>query len=431
MPRFLHLADVHLGYEMYGSVERSRDFFYAFQDALERYAIHTQVDFVLIAGDLFEHRHVLPAVLNQAQACLGLLKDAGIPVLAIEGNHDHRPYGTKTSWLRYLAEWDWLILLEPNEDQPDDAACYQPWNPDTKRGGYIDLPCGVRVLGSRWYGSSAPQMIPLLAEGIRQLPPALPYTVMMFHHGLQGQIARYQGALDPKVLLPLKEAGVDYLALGHIHRSYEESKDNPWIFNPGAVEANSIAESQDQCPHGVYLVDLQDGKIQATLKREYRQRPILRLELAVEKTWTAEQVVAETIAYLQTHHPQTVDAIVELRLKGQVGFNRLDVNVRELHDRLHQLSEALILLLRYDVTGTEYNTVTGWDQEEPPPRLTIETGVFTDLLAANETYRDRADYLATGLVDLKQRLLADRPETELYSLAEELLQGDRSGSSVV
>jgi DNA repair exonuclease SbcCD nuclease subunit len=420
MPRFLHLADVHLGYEMYGSAERGLDFFYALQDMLERYALGAtsadQVDFVLIAGDLFEHRHVLPAVLNQAQVCLGMLKEAGIPVLAIEGNHDHRPYGTKTSWLRYLAEWDWLILLEPQEDQEGET-CYTPWNPETKRGGYIDLPCGVRVLGSRWYGASAPQVIPRLAADIAQLPSPPPHTILMFHHGLQGHIARYQGALDLKTLLPFKEAGVDYLALGHIHRNYAE---DGWVFNPGAVEANSIAESQDECPRGAYLVELGTTGIQATLKQDYRQRAILRLKLEVAKTWTASEVEAHAIAHVQAHVGKTSGAIVELCLQGQVGFNRLDVNVRELQERLQEQSGALIFLLRYDVTGTEYNTLTGWDPREPLPRQAIEATVFTDLLAAQELYRYQAEQLATGLIALKEQVLSDRPDTELYQLVEEL-----------
>ncbi|MCS6813390.1 MAG: DNA repair exonuclease [Cyanobacteria bacterium] len=418
MPRFLHIADVHLGYEMYGSVERSRDFFYALYDALERYAVAERVDFVLIAGDLFEHRYVLPAVLNQAQLCLELLKAADIPVLAIEGNHDHRPHGTKTSWLRYLADWDWLILLEPQEDQAEQGACYSAWSPETKRGGYIDLACGVRVIGSRWYGASAPQSIPLLANSIRQLPTPPPYMVMMFHHGLQGQIARYQGALDPAVLLPLREAGVDYLALGHIHKNYTL---DDWIFNPGAIEANSIAESQEECPHGVYLVTMTEQGIQAELKRDYRQRSIVRLDFKVESNWTVEEVVERTIAYVQSHQARTADAIVEVKLHGQVSFNRLDVNVRDLRDQLHQRSGALVLLLRYDLVGTEYDTLSGWDHNAPPPRSAIETRVFTDLLAAHATYRDQADQLARALIDLKEQLLLGRSDLALYRLVEDAL----------
>lgn len=204
MPRFLHLADIHLGFDRYNNPERTKDFYFALVDVLERYAIAENVDFVIIVGDLFEHKTILPAILNQAKAALKILNEANIPVISIEGNHDHSPYGSRTSWLRYLADWEHLILLEPSEhtggvptpsaaDEAAEAAIapiYEPWNPETRRGGYLDLPCGVRLLGSRWYGSAAPQAIQRLATGIQQLPPGPAHTVMLLHHGLEGQIAR-------------------------------------------------------------------------------------------------------------------------------------------------------------------------------------------------------------------------------------------------
>jgi DNA repair protein SbcD/Mre11 len=281
MPRFLHLADVHLGFAKYDSPERTKDFYYALEDALYRYALEPQVDFVLIAGDLFEQRQVLPATLNQAQLCLSMLQEASIPVLAIEGNHDYCPYGTSTSWLRYLAGWGLLKLLEPGDGEQ-----LEPWCEEEHRGGYIDLPCGVRVIGSRWYGASAPQAIQQLAPQIERLPPGPDWTVMMFHHGLEGQIARYSGALRYQDFLPLKAAGVDYLALGHIHRNY--SLDN-WIFNPGSIEANSITENQEQNPRGVYLVELSETGVQAELKQDYQQREMIRLTLQADP----DQTVAE------------------------------------------------------------------------------------------------------------------------------------------
>ena len=91
-------------------------------------------------------------------------------MLAIEGNHDNRPYGTKTSWLRYLASWGLLILLEPGDTAAGEPF-YFPW--DGQRGGYIDLDCGVRVLGSYWYGSTAPKAIEQIAEAIGTATHAL------------------------------------------------------------------------------------------------------------------------------------------------------------------------------------------------------------------------------------------------------------------
>ncbi|WP_448571619.1 metallophosphoesterase family protein [Trichothermofontia sp.] len=417
MARFLHLADVHLGYDRYDNPRRSQDFYWALQDVLQRYAIDAAVDFVLIAGDLFEHRHIHPATLNQAQLCLDLLREAHIPVLAIEGNHDHCPYGTKTSWLRYLSEWGYLILLEPDEDATGDGGMLRHWDPAAHRGGYIDLPCGVRVVGSRWYGAAAPQMIRKLAAALTTLPAGPTHTVMMFHHGLEGQISRYTGALRYEELLPLREAGVDYLALGHIHKNYTEAG---WIFNPGALEANSVAEGRDQINRGVYWVELDGAGIHATLQQDYQQRPIVRLTHKADKRQSQAELEQAIVAQLTplAQAGKTEAAIVELRIEGQIGFSRLDWDLRSLRDRLLELSQALIFLLKPDMMDTAYATYLAETGTGPPPRPVIERQVFQDLLLANTQYEAQADALTQCLIDLKEHLLTEEstaiPESDLF-----------------
>lgn len=421
MARFLHIADIHLGFDRYDSKARTQDFFYTLMDVIERYAIAPQVDFVLVAGDLFEHRNLQPHILNQAQAALSLLKDAGIPVLAIEGNHDNRPYGVNTSWLRYLADWEMLHLLEPG-DVARGEPFYSPWDAETKHGGYIDLPCGVRVLGSSWYGSTAPRAIEQIAAAIADLPPAPGPTVLLFHHGLEGQIARYQGALRYGDLLPLKQAGVDYLALGHIHKNYEIEG---WIFNPGSLEANSIDEARFE--RGAYLVDIGPEGIRAELKRDYRQRPILRLKQALRGSETVEEVQQTAIALVQQAislgqlQPAT-QPIVELRLEGEVGFNRLELDTRSLQQQLQTLSNALIFLLKFEADVRTFESPVG----EEASRDQVEREVFLDLLTANSTYRHRAPALAQGLIDLKNRQLEGQAEPELYGLVQSLLTDEAS-----
>lgn len=418
MPRFLHLSDIHLGFDRYDSKERTKDFFLAFQDALEKYAIAEQVDFVLIGGDLFEHRNIQPAVLNQAQVCLQMLQEAGIPVLAIEGNHDNRPYGTRTSWLRYLADWGLLVLLEPG-----DAAAgpfYQPWDWKTKQGGYIDLNCGVRVLGSCWYGASAPKAIEQIATATQQLPPGPDHCILLFHHGLEGQIARYAGALRYSEVLPLKQAGIDYLALGHIHKSYEIEG---WIFNPGSVEANSVEEARYE--RGVYLVEINSNGIQAELKRDYYQRPIVRLKLTARGQESLEELEQGAIALVQQaiQTGQLIPAqapMVEFRIDGQVGFERLDLDTRKLQHQLQQLSNALICLLKYDVDSVTYVSPLS----EDATRLQIEQEIFIDLLAANNVYKKKAPALAQGLVNLKDLQIEERSEQELYQFVQTLLTAE-------
>lgn len=414
MPRFLHIADIHLGFDRYDNKQRTQDFFYAFYDVIEKYAIAEQVDFVLIAGDLFEHRNIQPATLNQAQYCLKRLKDAEIPVLAIEGNHDNRPFGTKTNWLRYLADWDLLLLLEPGIGALEEPF-YSPWQ--DKQGGYIDLDCGVRILGSHWYGSSAPRAIEQIATAIESLPSGPEHTILMFHHGLEGQIARYQGALRYQDLLPLQQVGVDYLALGHIHKNYAVEG---WIFNPGSLEANSVEESSYQ--RGAYLIEIDAHGIRAELKQDYRQRATVRLKLAARDQTSADDLEQEAIVLLQ----QAIETgrlnpdeqpIVELKIEGQVGFERLDLDIRRLQATLQQISNALIFLLKYEVDEVSYQSPIA----EDATRLQIEQEVFLDLLSANSHYKKRAAELAQGLMELKTHQLNGESEAEMYSFLEKLL----------
>jgi DNA repair protein SbcD/Mre11 len=419
MARFLHIADIHLGFDRYDNKQRTQDFFHALKDVIQIYAIEQQVDFVVIAGDLFEHRTIQPATLNQAQVCLKKLQDAGIPVLAIEGNHDNRPYGTKTSWLQYLADWGLLMLLEPgnvSQGQP----FYSTWNPGTRRGGYVDLDCGVRVLGSVWYGASAPKAIEQIAAAIQSLPPGPKHTVLMFHHGLEGQIARYQGALRYADLLPLKQAGVTYLALGHIHKNYAVED---WIFNPGSLEANSIEESSYQ--RGVYLVELNDSGVQADLKSQYQQRSIVRLRMTTQGQESLEEVEASALAMVQqaiadgTITP-AAQPIVELRIDGHIGFDRLDLDTRQLQQQLQTISNALIFLLKFEADASTFVTPIAEDAN----RLQIEQEVFLDILTANNTYKKRAVELAQGLTTLKDQQVDGRSEAELYAFVETLLTSD-------
>ncbi|MDA0265365.1 MAG: DNA repair exonuclease [Cyanobacteria bacterium] len=417
MARFLHIADIHLGFDRYNNKERTKDFYFALSDVLDRYAIQVKVDFVIICGDLFEQRMIQPAVLNQAQLCLQKVKDAGIPVLAIEGNHDNCPYGTATSWLKYLSQWGLLTLLEPDQNRDNGTVHYSHWDDASRSGGYIDLPCGVRVLGSHWYGAAAPQAIEQIAAAIAALPPGPENTLLMFHHGLEGQIARYSGALRYRELLPLKAVGVDYLALGHIHKAYSEEE---WVFNPGSLEANNIEEGSFE--RGAYLVEFTSAGVQAELKQDYYQRTIVRLVLKTQGDESQEELVEAAIAQVNqaiaSGRLVLADApMVELRIQGTVGFDRLSLDTKQLQQQLQTLSQALIFLLKYEVEETAYQSPITDDAS----RDQIERNAFLDLLTGHRDYKKRAESLAQGLVDLKERQLAGQSEEALYPFIAALL----------
>lgn len=100
--RFLHAADIHLDSPLTGlaryeglPVEDVRNATRAAFDNLIHFACKEAVDFVVIAGDLFDGDwRDMRAGLYFARA-MGRLQQAGIPVYLLQGNHDAGSVVTK------------------------------------------------------------------------------------------------------------------------------------------------------------------------------------------------------------------------------------------------------------------------------------------------------------------------------------------------
>ncbi|HKX27488.1 MAG TPA: metallophosphoesterase, partial [Blastocatellia bacterium] len=249
MTKFLHIADIHLGIRRYRSEDRARDFFLAWRDCIERYALNEGVSFVLIAGDLFDARRVEPQAMNQAMYCLSKLRQAGIPVIVIEGNHDCHESENRFSWLRSLSQWGFIKLLEPIHSES--GIRLQPWNDETLSGSFIDLD-GVRIFGSIWYGSTVSQALPGLIDQLREHHSEERLNIMLLHTDVEGQLNRPIPALPVAKLNELKSY-IDYLALGHTHKNFEI---DGWAYNPGSLEACSVDEYANV--RGAYLVEIRD-----------------------------------------------------------------------------------------------------------------------------------------------------------------------------
>ena len=105
MTKFLHTADIHLGKTYRTSAdetERYEDFFRMLGGIVVD-AIAENVDFVLIAGDLVHTGQILPRTFARTIETLQPLKDAGIPCIAVEGNHDWIHRRDIISWMEALS----------------------------------------------------------------------------------------------------------------------------------------------------------------------------------------------------------------------------------------------------------------------------------------------------------------------------------------
>lgn len=406
MTKFLHLADLHLGYNQYNSKKRQKDFFYAFRDVINRYALPDKVDFVLVSGDFFDQRQILPVTMNQGISVLKKLEKAGIPVLAIEGNHDNRPFDDSANWLSFLSGLGLLILLEPvvmKKEKP--RLRLEPWDARSKKGSYIDLN-GVRVIGSRWYGSSVARVIPELADAIRELPRA-EFTALMMHLGVGGFINQFAGGVSYEQLAPLRGA-VNYLALGHFHKYFTI---DDWVHNPGSPESCSVSEVEEK--RGALLVTVENGSCRTELMQDYYRRPFVRRQIdltAFPSAEEAEYAVNEKIDRIKKDW--SLPPVVELSLQGRLGFKRHELNIKRIEKRVKDRVGAIVALIKFTAVPTDLPIAA---HHVGSSRKQLEQQVIHDLLAQHSGYKSDAEQWAQVVSEMKSMAINARVPEEILN----------------
>ena len=120
MTRVIHTGDTHLGYQQYHSPTRRQDFLDAFERVIDD-AIEGEVDAVVHAGDLFhDRRPALPDLLGTLST-LRRLADAGVPFLAVVGNHESTRGG---QWLDLFERLGLATRLGSAPEVVGDVAFY-------------------------------------------------------------------------------------------------------------------------------------------------------------------------------------------------------------------------------------------------------------------------------------------------------------------
>ena len=108
MTQILHISDTHLDKRQYGNDLRRADFADAF-DASVDIAINEDVDAVIHTGDLFDDPTPSVPAVNRCLDTIGRLEDAGIPFLAIVGNHERK---REEQWMDIIKRFGEATLEE-------------------------------------------------------------------------------------------------------------------------------------------------------------------------------------------------------------------------------------------------------------------------------------------------------------------------------
>ncbi|MHC4661715.1 MAG: metallophosphoesterase family protein [Planctomycetota bacterium] len=233
---FLHAADLHLDTPFKGLsamdehvAQMLRDASLNAFDQLVELALQRECLFVLLAGDIYDGEE--RGVRAQLRFLNGLkrLSDANVKVFIAHGNHD--PLG------------GWSAI--------------RTWPPGVTVYGDSEVDChSVQISGNtvaNIYGISyaCREVSENLALRFKRRDGA-GLHIGLLHCNIGGNPEHDN--YSPCQIDDLLNAGMDYWALGHVHRRPTEYRRDPWIVYPGNLQGRS-SKASESGPKGVVVVE--------------------------------------------------------------------------------------------------------------------------------------------------------------------------------
>lgn len=206
--RFAHLADLHVG--AWRERPLAEAGFAAVRAAFER-CLDERVDFIVIAGDLFDASLPEMTLVRETARILRRIHDAGIPVYVIYGSHDYSP--SATSVIDVLEATGLFVkLMAPEVVGEGENAFIRP-------RFFLDEKTGAKLAGlSGRQRSLEREYYEHLDHAYLEAEPG--FKVFVFHSALDEVLPEHERHADamPRSHLP---PGFDYYAGGHIHTRIE------------------------------------------------------------------------------------------------------------------------------------------------------------------------------------------------------------------
>ena len=300
--RFIHAADIHLDSPLKGldqidgriaeRIRRApRDALIALVDS----AIQEQVDFLVIAGDLYDGK------LDKAKTGLvfseqmGRLNEVNIPVFVLHGNHDAESVITRTLPL------------------PENVSVFNAHEPQTFRLTDINVALHGQSFREREVRTN---LVPDYPRG-----DAGAFNIGVLHTALGG--AENHGNYAPCRVDDLVAKGYDYWALGHVHQRRVVKEADPPIIFPGNIQGRHPRELG---PKGATFVSVKNGKVEEITAETFDVVRWYVLEIDVSGA-TCKDDVLELIRTELKNHVASAD--------GRLLVARIVLNGRtEIHSEL-------------------------------------------------------------------------------------------------
>jgi len=400
--KFIHTADIHLDSPLVGlaaykdapvSLLRTvtRDAFTRLVDV----AIEEAIDFMVIAGDLYDGTWKDYNTGHFFCREMGRLNKVGIPVYLLFGNHDAESEMTKKLTL------------------PTNVHTFE-----ARKANTFTIDALKVALHGRSYKEAA--TFENLVSGY-PAPLAGWLNIGVLHTALGGYTEHVNYA--PCSVAELTAKGYDYWALGHVHEHAILQK-SPWVVFPGNLQGRHIRETGAR---GAVLVTADETGIQSV---ERVLVDVLRwhvVEVDASQAGTLQEVVrlaGQAFERLLTETPESIYLSVRVCIKGKTAVHG------ELFGLESQLREDI--LGQAAGQGTDRLWVEKVRLETEPAVDAAQLATRSDAIADLQKFLDEAPEDAALLEALLQDLrpLLDRMPLDVVRAVPELdaiRTGDMAG----
>jgi exonuclease SbcD len=305
--RFIHAADLHIGSPFVGLrveagdevADRLQGATYQAFDNLIDLCVEENVDFLLVAGDVYDGDNRLPR--DQIYFWNGMrrLVQAGIQSFIVHGNHDH--LGGRYSSMSW----------------PDGVHVFE--DPDMEPAWKVATRDDIPLADIRGVSYTRQHVDVNLAAKFGTARNSDLFSIGLLHCNV-GEVEGH-GNYAPCSIEELLDMGFDYWALGHIHKKQSLGRGNTLVEYPGNIQGRDVGELDEK---GCLLVEVDsDGRA------EIHFRPLDVIRWKVRDVPTAE---ITTLDGLLTELQGVVeelrsnsdgrDTIARLRLTGRSNLSR-------------------------------------------------------------------------------------------------------------
>jgi len=280
MTRVIHTGDTHIGYQQYHSPERRADFLDAFREVVTD-AVDDDVDAVVHAGDLFHDRRPELQDLLGTLSVLRDLDDAGVPFLAIVGNHESTRGG---QWLDLFESLGLATRLDDAPTVVGDTAFY----------GLDHVPVSQREDLEYDFADHDADHAALVAHGLFE----------PFAHA----------NWDTEEVLTESTVDFDAMLLGDNHTPDRAEMADTWVTYPGSTERASASEEGGRGYNLVTFDADAPGEDSVEIRRRSLEtRPFAFVSVDLREGEGVDRVTEQ----VRQHDLEDAVAIVEITGEGE------------------------------------------------------------------------------------------------------------------